>query len=140
MKVNVPTIIPVSLLLTTVTCHGNMLFMVKTFEGQRIMVLINGEPHETTILNGVQRFVGNTVIEAFYDDAYENFDSWLKNRNNGIETTKPYDLNIVWDDFRAGKHSLENVIEFYTLTSSSVSSFCEVFDRYNVEVVNPLWE
>ena len=99
--------------------------------GDRIVILVNGEPVETVIDNhGTQRFIENEAV------------AWLLD-------TGQIDLNRMFLAFHRGHFSLEAYMEFYMSLGYTVCGFEEIFGEGSgvadktgqvVEILNPIWD
>lgn len=105
--------------------------------GDHVIVTINNQLYDTVIEeNGVQRFVGNKIVEKY---VLENIVRADRQRMAG----KPmdlYDLNELELDFRNNLFTLDEMIQFSALHRYSVAGLCDLDFMENVEIYNPLWE
>lgn len=108
-------------------------------EGSIIPVRVGSRTFDTVIVQGVQRFVANTVISAFVDDSIVSFNKWLQvGRREGAPG--PYGLNTLAFEYHEGKHSLDDMLTFYTSIGYSVSGFSDLSFFEDLDIRNPLWE
>lgn len=105
--------------------------------GDEIPVIV-GDRTFTTIIdaNGVQRFKVNTAINAFVNASTVAF-----NRHNSTRRgPAPYTLNNLAIEYHEGKHTLDDMLTFYTSIGYSVSGFCDLSYFQNLDIRNPAWE
>lgn len=89
---------------------------------KKIPVVIGGVEYESIIdENGVQRFEGNEVIRYLSD--------------TGI-----IDLNQLYLDYRDGKFSQRDYLEFYISLGYSVTGIAELSMFKDIRIENPKWE
>lgn len=110
-----------------------------TDEGSIIPVRVGSRTFDTVIVKGVQRFVANTVISAFVDDSIASFNKWLQvGRREGAP--EPYGLNTLAIEYHQGKHSLDDMLTFYTSIGYSVAGFADLSFFEELDIRNPVWE
>lgn len=95
-------------------------------QAEKIPVIINGREFQTFLdEGGVQRFVGNSVINRMIDS---------------MGSRDKMSLNTLAIDFHSGMFSNDEWLDFYTSTNYSVSGFMGLSDFSYLEIQNPLWE
>jgi len=106
--------------------------------GDEIPVTIGRRTFTTYIdKHDVQRFKRNTVIEAFVDASGENFEEWLKTDRT---TPQPFNLNTLAVEYHEGKHTLDDMLTFYTSINYSVAGLADVSYFEGLDIRNPVWE
>jgi len=89
--------------------------------GDKITILVNGNPYETYIdEHGVQRFPMNTVIGYLF--------------NVGI-----LDLNKLAVDYHNGKFHKDDYMKLNMDLGYSVCGFADLSSFEDYEIINPLW-
>lgn len=112
--------------------------MTEYKHGDKINVKIGDRTFETIIdKRGVQRFKENTVISAFYKASTEAYNDWMR---TGREGSAPFNLNTLAKEYHAGKHTLDDMLTFYTSFGYSVDGFADVSFFEGLEIRNPVWE
>ena len=113
--------------------------MTKYQPGDQITVLIDGKPHPSFITDkGVQRFKTNSITESILDSSTEAFNAWNRGGHQGPE---PWNLNTLLMGYYEGKHTTEEMVEFYTGSGYSVAGFAELgWVQERVTIRNPVWE
>jgi hypothetical protein len=104
--------------------------MVKLIPGERICILVNGEPVDTVVDDrGTQRFIENEVTVWLFE-------------------TGQLDLAALYYAFSQGVISLESYMEFYMSLGYTLGGFEEIFGEgsgvaditgYPCEILNPAW-
>lgn len=108
-------------------------------EGDRVTILVNGQPYETEMVRGsgqhlVQRFVKdpeNAIFKRLRVDGEE-----VINPNGDIK-----DLNDLAIRFARGEFTPQEYGEFNMAIGYSVCGWCDVISgRWDVDIDNPIWE
>lgn len=104
---------------------------------ENIVVKLNGKEYQTELVNGVQRFVPNPVIEKLVDKDIEIYNKlgYKKYEEMGL-----YGLNEIAMDFHRGEFTVEDMLAFYTQIGYSVSGMLDLSFFEELEVENPLWD
>ena len=104
---------------------------------ENIVVKLNGKEYQTELVNGVQRFVPNPVVEKLVDKDIEIYNKlgYRKYQEMGL-----YGLNEIAMDCQLGAFSVEDMLDFYTQIGYSVSGVLDISFFGDVEVENPLWD
>ncbi len=90
--------------------------------GDKITILVNGQPYETYIdEDGVQRFPMNTVIDHLHN-------------------TGKIDLNDLAMDYHHGRFSKDDYMKFNMDLGYSVCGFAELSSFEDYQILNPVWE
>jgi hypothetical protein len=107
--------------------------------GDQITVLVDGKPYITTIDDrGVQRFKKNSIVESILDNSTEAFNAWNRGGHQGPQ---PWNLNTLIMDYYEGKHTTEEMVDFYTGSGYSVAGFAGLgWVQDKMVIRNPVWE
>jgi hypothetical protein len=112
--------------------------MVELNPGDHFPVKIGDRTFDTVIdEQGVQRFVHSTIIESILDHSGAAFNEWLKTDRTSPE---PWSLNVLAEEYSLGKHSLDEMLTFYTSTHYSVGGFADLSYFSGLDIRNPVWE
>jgi hypothetical protein len=112
--------------------------MTKYNPGDHIPVEIGKKTFDTFIDDhGVQRFVPNTIIEGIVDNGTEAFNAWLKTDRRAPE---PWNLNTLVMEYAEGKHTKDDLLDFYTGMGYSVSGLSGLSYFAKQKIKNPVWD
>lgn len=102
-----------------------------------VMVKLNGKDYPTHMVDGVQRFVENPIVNRLMDKIG---DAYNKLGYRQFEALGLYGLNEIGTDFHRGLYTVEDMLDFYTQTDYSVSGMLDLSCFRGVTVENPLWK
>ena len=94
------------------------------------IVVINGEPYDTEIINAVQRFVPNRIVRDILDVSSGQFP--------GANWQGHLDLNGIAIGVARDKYSEDENRQLYRLIGYSIGGYEEIFSDDDID--NPLWD
>jgi hypothetical protein len=105
--------------------------------GDEIPVIVGSRTFITIIdVNGTQRFKENTVINAFVNASQEAYSRFTATRTGPM----PYTLNDLSVEYYEGKHTLDDMLTFYTSIGYSVTGLSDLSYFEELDIRNPIWE
>ena len=112
--------------------------MTKYNVGDTVLITV-GDREFTTVIDehDVQRFKVNSVINAYNDTVSAEWDKWMYSDRSMPE---PFGLNMLAVEYAHGKHSLDDMLTFYTSIGYSVAGFSDLSYFEELDIRNPIWE